>query len=182
MNKIYIISLTLILNFKLFSTQHISPEISNALKKFDMIMKNNLISYQQPNKDNCLIKDNISVINKNFSISKLKSSNYWTWNQSNSKTESKYQNYQIVLRKYSPKKKDINDKNKLPKYKIWKYELFQDNQLKTIIFWTEKGEEIMPEQILNNEQEPIEIVPVNLTDLRFLVEFMEPLDALDIFF
>ena len=95
---------------------------------------------------------------------------------------SKYQNYQIVLRKYSPKKKDINDKNKLPKYKIWKYELFQDNQLKTIIFWTEKGEEIMPEQILNNEQEPIEIVPVNLTDLRFLVEFMEPLDALDIFF
>ena len=182
MNKIYIISLTLIFSFKLFSTQQMPREVSIAFDQFKIIMQTNLSLYPKPDNNNCLIKNNISITNKKFSMTKLKSDTFWVWNQSNSKTMKEYQNYQVVIKKYSPRKKNSDIKNRLPEYKLWKYELFQNYQLINTIFWTEKGKEIIEAQIITNEQEPIKIVIVNLIDLRFLEEFMEPLDALDIFY
>ena len=94
MNKIYIISLTLIFSFKLFSAQQMSREALKAFNMFDIIMQNNLSLYEKPNKINCIIKNNISITNEKFLISKLNQNTFWIWNQSNSEIRKDYQNYQ----------------------------------------------------------------------------------------
>ncbi len=69
----------------------------------------------------------------------------------------------------------------MPKFKIWRFDVTQDGQFIKTLFWTEKGKEIEG-NLTNIEEEQIPIVDVQLQDLAFLNDFMDPKTAFELFY
>lgn len=124
----------------------------------------------------------ITKADKDFYLKKIKSEKFWIWNQSKARAIRNYINYQVAIRKYSPKRRNPDNKNiPLPKFKIWRFDVTQDGQFIKTLFWTEKGKEIEG-NLTNIEEEQIPIVDVQLQDLAFLNDFMDPKTAFELFY
>ena len=171
MNKINIFFLISIFNINLFSY---SPELLRAINKFLEIMQTDLDNYQESDEKNCLLQNMISVSNNNVGTKLLNKNHHnLLFNQSNGRSFYKYYDYNIEIFKYSLRRK-ITDTKDLT-FKIWKYEIYENNQFYKTIFWTEKGL-CKPETNII-----IPIIPVYIKELKFLQEFMDKQTAVEIF-
>ncbi len=141
-----------------------SPELHRAILKLKEIfpMKE---SYAYNYQDHS-IKNSISYHQKKIKIRDVHAIPNTNWNQSKKSTKINYNKYVVNIKKYNIRKKNPCVLKNV--YKMWKYEVYENNYFVCAIFWTEKGQEDST-------------APITLHDLRFLKPFMPPEVAQRIF-
>ena len=102
---------------------------------------------------------------------------HWVWNQSKAQiTVEESKDYEVVLKKLNPRRKNSQQKTMHPSYKLWVVVIKDkhgDRDSDMNFIWCEKG--------CSLEFKP-QLVPISsVHDLAFLTDFMEPHVAQDVF-
>lgn len=137
-----------------------SPELGRAIVKFKEIFA--VKEYYESNVEDHSIKDSVSYHQKKINVKNINTLPKASWNQSNKSTKINYDKYEVHIRKYNIRKSKNSTLKAL--YKLWKYEVYENDKFICIIFWTENGQEypLPPTKT------------ITLHDLRFLIPFMQP--------
>ena len=150
----------------------ITPEQARALRVFES-------SYPEFeallfSDDTLFTIDNICITNqKFFSYVPLKTKTLprgtdWLWNQSRSRVRLTLDNgLNLIFYKLNTRKVR-QARNEPPNYKIWVFNATSPDHKSFSFFWCERGEDMME----------IEIKPVTLSDLSFLLPYASPACAL----